>query len=101
MKSEMTKEAYFNRFTIELPAQAVSDCSHHGECDDDVAHWAGRVKRPEDVTAERLRAELKEYGAWDAEELADDEANWKRIIWIAAGNIKDEEAETKRNETTT
>ena len=84
------KTAYFNRFTIELPDDAVRDCAHQGQCDDDVKHWAGKIARPEACTTERLAAELKEYGAWDAEELADDAANWERLIWIAAGNIKDE-----------
>jgi hypothetical protein len=95
------KTAYFNRFSIDLPDAAVADCHHQGACDSDVAHWAGaewqgatripRIARPDTLTPEILAAELKEYGAWDAEELADDDANWQRIIWLAAGNIQEEE----------
>lgn len=81
--------AYFDRFSIDLPDEAVQDCSHQGQCDADVEAWAGRIARPADATPEALAAELKEYGAWDAEQLADDAANWHRIIWIAAGNIKE------------
>lgn len=81
--------AYFNRFTIDLADQAVRDCSHQGECDDDVAYWEPQIKI--DATPDAIRAELKEYGAWDAEELADDEANRRRIVWIAAGKIQEEE----------
>ncbi len=81
--------ALFNRFEIDMPLEAVYDCSHQGECDDDVEHWSSKIARPERCTVEPLRAELKEYGAWDEDELADDDTNWQRIIWIAAGNIKE------------
>ena len=81
---------YFERFTLDMPAEAVSACSHQGQCDDDVAYWASRVTRPDEITPEALATELKEYGAWDAEELADDDANWQRLLWIAACNIQDD-----------
>lgn len=44
------------------------------------------------IPADKIRAELKEYGAWDETELADDEANRLRIVWIAAGNISEDHA---------
>lgn len=82
--------AYFERFTLEMPEECVNDCSHQGACDDDVAFWSGRLQRSEEITPERLAAELKEYGAWNTEELSDDDQNWHRLIWIAAGNLKEE-----------
>lgn len=82
--------AAFNRFEIEMPGAAVEACAHSGSCDHDVAVWAPKIKRPKSCNEEILRAELKEYGAWDAEELANDAANWRRIVWIAAGNIAEE-----------
>ena len=84
------KFATFNRFEIEFPDGAVNDCSHGGKCDEDVEYWAKEIVRPPEITPEKLATELKEYGAWDDEELKDDEANWRRIIWIGAGNIRDE-----------
>lgn len=87
--------ASFNRFEIELPDDCVADCSHQGDCDSDVRHWADKLEL--DAKPADIRAELKESGAWDAEELSDNEANKQRIIWIAACNIKEE----SRNETTT
>ena len=91
--------ASFNRFEFRLPGQAVIDCAHSGACDDDVAHWAPKVNRYEAgerhawaPTPDKLRAELAEYGAWDDAELADDDANWRRIVWLAAGNIKEDDA---------
>lgn len=85
-----TKQALFTRFVIELPAECVEDRAHQGDCDSYVSSWAPRVPRPSDLDAFTLAAELREYGCWDKDELADDSENWKRIIWIAAGNIKDE-----------
>ena len=84
--------ASFNRFELRLPGACVADCSHSGPCDADVAHWAPLVTRPADCTPDALRSELREYGAWDADELADDAANWARILWLAAGNVSDEDS---------
>ena len=40
---------------------------------------------------EKLRRELKEFGAWDQEELADDDRNVIRMVWCAACDLKEEE----------
>lgn len=88
--------ASFNRFEMRIPGEAVPACSHSGACDSDVAHWAPMILAQADrdnfknrPTPDKIRAELKEYGAWDETELADDEANWRRICWLACGNISD------------
>lgn len=81
--------AAFNRFVLELPQQAVYACSHSGPCDSDVDRWAALIPRPPEITPENLSAELKEYGAWNDDELQDDTANWKRLIWLAAGYIQE------------
>lgn len=82
--------AYFTRFHLEIPDAAIPDCSHAGACDDDVSHWSSRIPRPDSLTPALLASELREYGAWDTDELADDEANWQRIIWIACCDLKEE-----------
>lgn len=91
--------ATFNRFELRLPGHAVIDCSHSGRCDDDVAHWTPKIREQVErdgfanaPTPESIRSELEEYGAWDAEELADDDANWQRLVWLAAGNIAENDA---------
>ena len=75
-----------------MPDAAITDCSHSGRCDEEVEHWSNTIQRPESCTVRALQEELKEYGAWNQEELADDAANWRRIVWLAAGNIKEEMA---------
>lgn len=90
--------ASFNRFEMRIPGEAVTDCSHSGRCDDDVSFWAPRIKTQVEKdafknapTPDAIRAELKECGAWDDEELSDDETNWQRIVWLACCNISEDE----------
>lgn len=90
--------ASFNRCEIRLPGRAVADIAQQGANDEAVAYWAPRIKRYEcgeghawAPTPDRIREELQEYGAWDAEELADDEANWRRLLWCAAWNIAEDD----------
>lgn len=91
--------ASFNRFELRLSGECVADCSHSGPCDDDVKSWVPKVRAQIEADnfrnkpdAESIRAELAEYGAWDDDELADDDANFERLVWIAAGNISDDDA---------
>lgn len=85
-----TRIAAFNRFELPMPKDCACDCHHQGVCDEDVAYWAKELDRPKNITPELLKAELKEYGAWDNEQLNDDSANWERLIWIAAGNLQED-----------
>ena len=91
--------ASFNGFELRLPGRCVIDCSHSGSCDDDVAYWTPKVREqvekdafPLRPTAELIRAELSDHGAWDDEELSDDAANWCRLVWIAANDIAEDES---------
>ena len=101
-KTEIDRDALywasFNHFELRIPGGCVLDCSHSGPCDEDVAYWTPKVKAqaaadafPNGPTPEKIRAELAEVGAWDEAELADDEANWNRLVWIAAGNVADDD----------
>jgi hypothetical protein len=36
-----------------------------------------------------LAAELREYGAWDDDELSEHDANLERILWLACGDISE------------
>lgn len=87
---------------ITMPGDAVQDMSASGPVDESVAYWSGKIQRDPDLTPDRLRSILKEYGAWDAEQLADDDANWHRALWIAACNCAEDDnpeiAEPKNEE---
>ena len=81
------------RIELKMTLAEARSASHQGHCDGDVAELAKvpRIaKQLAAINAETLRAELKEYGAWDADELADHEQNLQRILWLAAGDIVEE-----------
>jgi len=81
-----------NYIELNVKRKDAENASHQGQCDDDVK-WLSEQsyikKQTAKIDAESLRKELKEYGAWDEEELADHEQNIQRILWIFSGNIKD------------
>jgi len=87
MKTEIIQ---FNHGELELPVEALEDCHHQGRCDDDVEFWVDRIDwESQRMTSAQIRSELEEHGAWDETELADDDANRERILWIAAGDYQD------------
>lgn len=91
--------ASFNRFEIQMTKKQALSVSHNGVCDDDVACllMLPTIKRQlAKISDNALAAELPEYGAWNDEELADRKANESRIIWIAAGNIREDMYEKSR-----
>ena len=70
-------------------AQAAS-AAHPGQCDDDIKALSQhpKIKRQlAKIDPAILAAELKGYGAWDEQELADHAQNLQRILWIACGDI--------------
>ena len=89
-----TKFAQFNYIgELELPESVVDQCSHSGDCFPDIVEC---IKIPmienqlKALDPEKLAKELKEYGAWEPEQLAIHEDNLQRILWIAACNIDEE-----------
>lgn len=78
-----------------MPDACVADCSHQGDCDEDVESWVPKLRL--NIDPDILRGELAEYGAWDDEELSNHEMNIRHIIWIAACNIREEEYEARKN----
>jgi hypothetical protein len=75
---------------IKLPVAVAEKCSHSGDCHNDVIECLklpyvrtqlGKIDR------DKLRKELEECGAWDAEQLQNHNDNLERILWIASGDI--------------
>lgn len=84
----MNDSAYFDRFTVNLPNEATEDCSAQGDVSEACEYWADKIEI--EATPGDIRSELKEWGAWEDDELTDDDKNKARIIWISACNIKEE-----------
>ena len=76
-----------------LPEECVRACSHPGRVDDDVSVWVDELKFDQNFPVERARRWLREYGAWDEEELAKMDARElaEKALWIFACDISDGE----------
>jgi hypothetical protein len=80
------------RIELNITKRQAASASHSGQCDTDVLALsqvpaiARQLKRIDPVV---LRNELREYGAWDDNELADHAANLQRYLWLACGDITD------------
>ena len=83
------------RIELQMTLEQAESMSHSGQCDADVN--AGRecpslAKQLAAIGPAVLRAELKEYGAWTAEELAEHDLNLNRILWLAANSVRENAA---------
>jgi len=86
--------SFSHGFELKLSMRQAQSCSHPGPCDADVAalRLVPAIRRQLDKLApDKVRAELRDHGAWDEAELADHEMNLSRILWIAACNIAEGE----------
>ena len=80
------------RLELALSSDQAARGYHSGACDLDIAD----LMQDPDVSAQLLAfdpllvaAVLKEYGAWDSLELANHAANLERLLWIACGDLVD------------
>lgn len=68
----------------DIPQECIGDCSGSGDVTESVRYWRGKLEL---IVVDRQRAIqcLREYGAWEAEELAeaDDETLAERVLWLA------------------
>lgn len=81
------------RIELQMTLEQARSASHQGACDDDV----DALSRVPEIATQLaaidptiLRAELREYGAWDGQELADHDQNLQRLLWLAAGDISEQ-----------
>jgi len=77
---------------IQMTKSQALACTHPGPCDADVLALSvvpSIARQLAKLDPELLKKELREYGAWDEDELNHHEKNLQRILWIAAGDIAD------------
>lgn len=82
------------RIGLQMTMEQAESASHSGDCDDDVRELAKVPAIAEQLTKldpAVLSAELKEYGAWNAEELADHDQNLQRVLWLEACEISEQD----------
>jgi len=81
------------RIEIHLTLQQARSASHPGPCDADVLALSREPRVAEQlarIVPAILRDELLGYG-WDAAECQDHDQNLQRVLWLAAGDILDNE----------
>lgn len=72
----------------DFPAGLIADMTRPGPVDDAATRWVNsRRVRVDAVNA--MRIYLKEEGAWSDSELQVYEHNLARLLWLAAGDIKE------------
>lgn len=84
---------FSNGLEVSMSRDDALACSVQGDCEAAVRDLMEREDYDISGGAEDIRQELAEYGAWIDVDLVDDEKNLMRILWLAAGNIRDEEKE--------
>ena len=78
-------------FSVKLTTKIVYDCAHVGDCFSDCEYWEEHLPQLKRIPPDDIRRELREYGAWDDEELpADEKMNRIRLLWIAACRCQEE-----------
>lgn len=88
MKTKYNSSNYGN--DLRLTLSDARACTHSGDCTGDVKRVAQKpyvLKQTAQFDPEKLAKELKEYGAWNSEQLADHKENIIRWVWLSAGDI--------------
>jgi len=80
------------RIELNIPQGLASIGYHSGACDSDIEELMemGSIKAQlSGIAPQVLSEELREFGAWDDEELSNHSDNLARILWIACGDLVD------------
>lgn len=79
---------------FELPLWVVDSCPQSGDCTNAIQEFLQDKEIAsilDSLDPDLIARELREYGAWDETELQNHQENKERILWIAIGNIWDEQ----------
>lgn len=78
------------RIELNITKAQAASASHQGQCDADVkalSEVPAIARQLRKIDPALLRDCLREYGAWDSDELADHGQNLQRLLWCACGEI--------------
>jgi len=78
------------RIELDIKMKDAHIGSHQGQCDADIAHLLTVPyikKQLAKLNPELVAKCLKEFGAWDSEELANHEDNLSRLLWVACCDL--------------
>lgn len=81
------------RIELRVPQAVLDDVCHPGPNDAAVlvaSQQADLRDQLENLNPLTVRSVLRDYGAWDEQELQDHKQNIQRLLWIAAWDLFDE-----------
>lgn len=75
-----------------LPGDCILACSGQGRVDDDVAFWVDELGFDIDLPRERTINYLREYGAWEPDELENMDIIElaEKVLWIFCNDLKEQ-----------
>ena len=81
------------RVEVVVPGETLIDLTASGPVDDAAEYWSheGRTWGWGDVDPSDVAVDLAEYGAWDEEDLKDEDQNRERFLWTASGMVTEGE----------
>lgn len=81
-------EKYGHLASGSFPADCIAACSASGRVDDSVEYWVQHLgfSPPRDL----MERYLREYGAWDDLQMADDHILAERVMWLACCEIREQ-----------
>lgn len=84
-----------------LPGDCIMACARQGRVDDDVAFWVEELDFTNGLPRERTINYLREYGAWDDEELNEmtSMSLAEKVLWIFCNDLKELAYEMMDDET--
>lgn len=88
MKTLWNSSNYGN--DLRLTRADANYCAHSGNCENEVNEVMQKPyvkKQLGALNPDKLAKELKDFGAWDDEQLANHKDNLQRWVWISAGDI--------------
>ncbi len=80
------------RIELTMSLEEAQSVSHQGECEDDtralmrVPHIKAQLDK---LTHNDVANELRQTGAWDDADLADEDMSLVRLLWLAGCDIAD------------
>lgn len=74
---------------FQLPTDCIEQCSASGSVDEAVDYWQKQLQL--NLNKADMIKELNEYGCWETLEYDSRETLERRIIWLAAGDMADQE----------
>jgi hypothetical protein len=80
------------RIELQITKKQALTCSHAGQCDVDVEalmKTPSIARQLKKLDPALVAVCLKEYGAWDAEQLSNHNDNLTRLLWCACCDISE------------